>query len=55
MKKLTADLEMKLAQRDELKEKQRMKKEGLITTGVDGGAADGRDDADADDLFGSGD
>ncbi|KAG6887695.1 hypothetical protein C0992_011151 [Termitomyces sp. T32_za158] len=58
LKKLTADLEMKLVQRDELKEKQRMKKEGLITmdADTDGGAADGRDDADVeDDLFGSDD
>ncbi|KAJ7047008.1 TAFII55 protein conserved region-domain-containing protein [Mycena alexandri] len=29
LKKLTADLEMKLAQRDELKERQRMEKEGI--------------------------
>ncbi|KAG5724015.1 Transcription initiation factor TFIID subunit 7 [Termitomyces sp. T112] len=61
LKKLTADLEMKLAQRDELKEKQRMKKEGLITMDADsdpeGGATDGRDDADMEenDLFGSDD
>ncbi|KAG6876934.1 hypothetical protein C0993_011938 [Termitomyces sp. T159_Od127] len=58
LKKLTADLEMKLAQRDELKEKQRMKKEGLITMDADAddGGAHGRDDADVeDDLFGSDD
>jgi len=29
LKKLTADLDMKLAQQDELKEKQRLKKEGI--------------------------
>ncbi|KAG6860932.1 hypothetical protein C0995_005887 [Termitomyces sp. Mi166 len=62
LKKLTADLEMKLAQRDELKEKQRIRKEGLIMMDADtdpeGGAADGHDDTDVqevDDLFGSDD
>ncbi|KAG6833693.1 hypothetical protein H0H87_002890 [Tephrocybe sp. NHM501043] len=58
LKKLTADLEMKLAQRDELKEKQRMKKEGIAAmdpdTDPEGGMADGHDaDADEEDLFGS--
>ncbi|KAJ7172279.1 TAFII55 protein conserved region-domain-containing protein [Mycena filopes] len=62
LKKLTADLEMKLAQRDELKERQRMEKEG-ITNELDldnpdeeGGVnqeppqSEGEDD---DNLFGS--
>ncbi|KAJ7444902.1 TAFII55 protein conserved region-domain-containing protein [Mycena latifolia] len=57
LKKLTADLEMKLAQRDELKERQRMQKEG-ITNGLDnpdeevnqGESGGGGGD---DDLFGS--
>ncbi|KAF8911985.1 TAFII55 protein conserved region-domain-containing protein [Gymnopilus junonius] len=35
LKKLTADLEMKTAQRDELKERQRMKKEGITMETVD--------------------
>ncbi|KAI0928684.1 hypothetical protein AcW1_005862 [Taiwanofungus camphoratus] len=56
LKKLQADLDMKLAQRDEMKEKQRMRKEGLVAEdadtegGIDG---DGEDGAEAeDDLFG---
>lgn len=62
LKKLTADLEMKTAQRDELKEKQRLKKEGIILdndhdTDPDGGINDdGEADADEQtegDLFGS--
>ncbi|KAF7338130.1 Transcription initiation factor TFIID subunit 7 [Mycena venus] len=59
LKKLTADLEMKRAQRDELKERQRMEQEG-ITNELDN--ADGEvNEADADggeddgDLFGDGD
>ncbi|KAG5634620.1 hypothetical protein H0H81_001368 [Sphagnurus paluster] len=62
LKKLTADLEMKLAQRDEMKEKQRMKKEGIAMdadTDPDGGINDGQDadlEAEQDaDLFGSDD
>ncbi|KAF5380994.1 hypothetical protein D9615_004071 [Tricholomella constricta] len=62
LKKLTADLEMKLAQRDEMKEKQRMKKEGIVMdadTDPDGGVHDGQDadlEAEEDgDLFGSDD
>ncbi|KAJ7097740.1 TAFII55 protein conserved region-domain-containing protein [Mycena belliarum] len=56
LKKLTADLEMKLAQRDELKERQRMQKEGIseldipeeeVNEGEPAGEGDG------DDLFGS--
>lgn len=56
MKKLTVDLEMKRSQRDEMREKQRMKKEG-IQPGVgdsdaeQGGGDDG-EDGDNDDLFG---
>lgn len=59
LKKLTADLEMKLVQRDELKEKQRLKKEGITidaaedidfdNNGHDEGDGDIEDD---DDLFG---
>ncbi|KAG6814531.1 hypothetical protein H0H92_000057 [Tricholoma furcatifolium] len=45
LKKLTADLEMKVVQRDELTEKQRMKKEGIAAmdpdTDPEGGAGDG--------------
>ncbi|PPQ64674.1 hypothetical protein CVT26_002764 [Gymnopilus dilepis] len=35
LKKLTADLDMKIAQRDELKERQRMKKEGITMENAD--------------------
>ncbi|KAF5365692.1 hypothetical protein D9758_003276 [Tetrapyrgos nigripes] len=57
LKKLTADLEMKLAQRDEMKEKQRMIKEG-IEPGADrdSDSEDGGNTGDVemagDDLFG---
>ncbi|KAF5315657.1 hypothetical protein D9611_004913 [Ephemerocybe angulata] len=56
LKKLTADLEMKRAQKDEMREKQRMKKEGIQATGgeSDGdqvGGDGGEEDGD-DDLFG---
>ena len=55
LKKLQADLDMKLAQRDEIKEKQRMRKEGIVpeegdTDGVN--EVDGEDGDDEDDLFG---
>lgn len=55
LKKLQADLDMKLAQRDEMKEKQRMRKEGIVpeegdTDGVN--EVDGDDGDDEDDLFG---
>ncbi|KZT68148.1 hypothetical protein DAEQUDRAFT_728183 [Daedalea quercina L-15889] len=55
LKKLQADLDMKLAQRDEMKEKQRMRKEGIVleegdTDGVNEG--DGEDGEEQDDLFG---
>jgi transcription initiation factor TFIID subunit 7 len=53
LKKLSADLEMKLAQRDEMKEQQRLKKEGVVP-GDEMNEGDG--DADGaggdDDLFG---
>ncbi|KAK1232051.1 hypothetical protein PQX77_004810 [Marasmius sp. AFHP31] len=60
LKKLTTDLEMKLAQRDELTEQQRMKKEGIpldrdpdsdSEAAEDGDAQEGRPIED-DDLFG---
>ncbi|KAL0069791.1 hypothetical protein AAF712_003061 [Marasmius tenuissimus] len=60
LKKLTADLEMKLVQRDELTEQQRMKKEGISLdrdpdsdseAAEDGGAQEGRPIED-EDLFG---
>lgn len=57
LKKLTADLEMKLAQRDELKEQQRRKKEGVVP-GDELHEGDADPDADPDggggddDLFG---
>ncbi|EGN93258.1 hypothetical protein SERLA73DRAFT_64411 [Serpula lacrymans var. lacrymans S7.3] len=59
LKKLTADLEMKLGQRDEMKEKQRLQKEGIIAEDTDPeeGANDGAEDEDETqldgDLFGS--
>ncbi|KXN92217.1 Transcription initiation factor TFIID subunit 7 [Leucoagaricus sp. SymC.cos] len=59
LKKLTADLEMKQAQRDELKEKQRLKKEGITINGGDdtdpemaGDQDAGADAEEEDDLFG---
>jgi len=56
LKKLAADLEMKIAQRDELKEKQRLKKEGIVLGDIalDGGnndEGDGDADVEEDDLF----
>ena len=58
LKKLQADLDMKMAQRDEMKEQQRLRKEGIASGGAAGGA-NGADDEDAgeedeDDLFGEG-
>lgn len=62
MKKLTADLEMKIVQRDEMMEKQRMKKEVMAST-IDNGPSikvnhcretEVDDDDDDDDLFRSG-
>lgn len=56
LKKLTADLEMKSSQRDELKERQQLKKAGILMDTVEDtdpdnvGGRDGNDD-DAD-LFG---
>ncbi|KAF5357901.1 hypothetical protein D9756_001417 [Leucocoprinus leucothites] len=61
LKKLTADLEMKQAQREELKEKQRLKKEGTTMNGGDDTDPETAGDQDAgvggadDDLFGSDD
>lgn len=54
MKKLTADLEMKLAQRDELKEQQRLKKEGVIPGDTNAGDTDGDGEGAGEDadLFG---
>ncbi|KAJ3744598.1 TAFII55 protein conserved region-domain-containing protein [Lentinula detonsa] len=37
LKKLTSDLEMKLAQRDEMQEKQRMEDEGIVVDNIRGG------------------
>ena len=57
LKKLQADLDMKLAQRDEMKEQQRLQKEGV--TGEDADTEGGNDDAEGredegenEDLFG---
>jgi transcription initiation factor TFIID subunit 7 len=61
LKKLTVDLEMKLSQRDEMKEKQRLKKEGIVLdvdhdTDPDGvGNDDGGDVEVEGGLFGSDD
>lgn len=60
LKKLTADLEMKSSQRDELKERQQLKKAGILMDTVEdtdpdnlGGLNDsGRDGNDDADLFG---
>lgn len=52
MKKLQADLDTKMAQRDEMKEKSRLRKQG-ITQGAVAGGTDADDfGADDDDLFG---
>ncbi|OSD01535.1 hypothetical protein PYCCODRAFT_1425779 [Trametes coccinea BRFM310] len=57
LKKLQADLDMKMAQRDEMKEQQRLRKEGGVG-GATGGGNDADDedagDEDGDDLFGEG-
>ncbi|KAF8623482.1 hypothetical protein AX15_006265 [Amanita polypyramis BW_CC] len=56
LKKLTADLEMKIAQRDELKEKQRLQKEGVPIGEADDTDQDGPiNDEAGDNLFGSDD
>ena len=59
LKKLTADLEMKIAQRDELKEKQRLQKEGVMgevdDTDQDQDGPINDDDAGDENLFGSDD
>ncbi|KAI8998653.1 TAFII55 protein conserved region-domain-containing protein [Trametes punicea] len=57
LKKLQADLDMKLAQRDEMKEQQRLRKEGGSGEAAGGGHdADDEDagDEEEDDLFGEG-
>lgn len=54
LKKLQADLDTKMAQRDEMKEKSRLRKQG-ITPGVAVGGNDADDfGGDDDDLFGEG-
>lgn len=54
MKKLQADLDTKMAQRDEMKEKSRLRKQG-ITPGAAAAGTDADDfDVDDDDLFGEG-
>lgn len=45
LKKLQADLDMKLAQRDELKEQQRLKKVGMV---VEDGDTEGGNEGDGD-------
>ena len=53
LKKLQADLDMKLAQRDEMKEQQRLKKEGVAPEDADTeGGNEGEGEDGADDLFG---
>ncbi|PSR75389.1 hypothetical protein PHLCEN_2v9147 [Hermanssonia centrifuga] len=56
LRKLQADLDMKLAQRDELKEKRRLEKEGGTAEDVGAGSGDdegeGGDGMDQEDLFG---
>ncbi|EDR14368.1 uncharacterized protein LACBIDRAFT_306133 [Laccaria bicolor S238N-H82] len=60
LKKLTSDLEMKLAQRDEMKEKQRLRKEGIAVDAIDdtdpdiigNEEGDGDENEEDDDLFG---
>ncbi|KAI0374871.1 hypothetical protein BV20DRAFT_961077 [Pilatotrama ljubarskyi] len=58
LKKLQADLDMKMAQRDEMKEQQRLRKEGIASGGAAGGGHDADDEdggeEDEDDLFGEG-
>ncbi|KAJ7273328.1 TAFII55 protein conserved region-domain-containing protein [Mycena rebaudengoi] len=56
LKKLTADLEMKLAQREELKERQRLKKEGITDDNEETNPNEGEEaevEGDDGDLFGS--
>lgn len=59
LKKLAADLEMKEAQREELNEKQRLKKEGIVMNGGEDTDPETAGDQDVrarnDDLFGSDD
>ncbi|OCH88181.1 hypothetical protein OBBRIDRAFT_758591 [Obba rivulosa] len=53
LKKLQADLDMKLAQRDELKEKQRLRKEGI--SGEDADTEGGNDEAETEEAADDGD
>lgn len=53
LKKLQADLDTKLVQREEIKEQQRMKKEGIIAEeDTEGGNEADGEEAEQDDLFG---
>jgi len=53
LKKLTTDLEMKLSQRDELKEQQRLKKAGVVSgDDMNEGDADADTGGEGVDLFG---
>jgi transcription initiation factor TFIID subunit 7 len=56
LKKLTADLEMKIAQRDEIQEQQRMKKAGIVPEDLDAypdsGVREGDGELEEGDLFG---
>lgn len=51
LRKLKADLEMKIAQRDEAKERQRMQREGISLEDAERGASADQEDNE-DDLFG---
>ncbi|RPD66116.1 hypothetical protein L226DRAFT_530241 [Lentinus tigrinus ALCF2SS1-7] len=53
LKKLQADLDTKMAQRDEMKEQSRLRKEGIVPGGAAAGGNDSGADED-DDLFGEG-
>jgi transcription initiation factor TFIID subunit 7 len=48
LKKLRAELDMKLGHRDDMKEQQRLRDEGIVSQEPSEGAVDGEDD----DLFG---
>lgn len=54
LRKLQADLDTKLAQRDEMKEKRRLEMEGSEAVGGGGGRSQDQDSSDGDDndLFG---
>jgi transcription initiation factor TFIID subunit 7 len=58
LKKLNADLELKVSQRDDIREKQRLKKEGLQPgdqNGAQGNAGRGQGNDEDEDLFGDDD